>query len=69
MENSSDSFWSWFKQHHRKYSFINQVDLSVKEDLLNAFSEELHKYCDKLFFEIGGEPEECRELIITAEGN
>ncbi len=63
------NFGTGLKKNNESYSFINQVDIEIKEKLLGNFSEELHKYCDKLYFEIGGNPEECRELIITAEGN
>jgi hypothetical protein len=69
MDDSAKKFWNWFKQHSKSYSFINQVDSEIKEKLLSDFSKELRKYCDKLYFEIGGDSEECDELIITAEGN
>ena len=48
---------------------MNSVDEEAKEKLLNDFLEQLHKYCDKIYFEIGGYPDEDQELIITAEGD
>jgi hypothetical protein len=69
MKLSPPQFWQWFKENNKAYLFINQVEPEIKENLLNAFMERLHEYCDKLYFEIGGHPDEKQELIITADGN
>jgi hypothetical protein len=61
-------FWKWFQDNNKAYLFLDDVDEDVKENLLNDCEEQLHKYCDQLYFEIGGEPDEDQELIITAEG-
>lgn len=63
-------FWNWFKTDETKYFFLNQITDEVeKERLLDTLLEHLHLYCDKLYFEVGGSPNEKQDLIITAEGN
>jgi hypothetical protein len=65
-----ERFWEWFKINNSRYFYLNQIGSSEKkEKLLNEFLEHLHEYCDKLYFEIGGFPNEPQELIISAEGN
>ncbi|MFI5131645.1 MAG: hypothetical protein ACHQFX_16705 [Chitinophagales bacterium] len=62
-------FWEWFKENNIAYTFLDSVEHEAKEKLLDDFLEQLHGYCDKLYFEIGGDPGDNTELIITAAGN
>ena len=68
MEKST-KFWKWFTDNYKAYTFLASLEQAAKEELLNNLLVQLHKYCDELYFEIGGFPDKQQELIITAEGN
>lgn len=68
--SKEQQFWDWFKENEAKYYFLNQIeDADEKERLLDELLEHLHAFCDQLFFQVGGLPNDKQDLIITAEGN
>jgi hypothetical protein len=69
MTQSPKHFWKWFEENNKAYLFLNVVDPETKEFLLNNILKQLHRYCDNLWFEIGGHPNDTQELIITCEGD
>jgi hypothetical protein len=71
MSKATEKFWNWFKENQLRFIKINSADTSKdeKEKLLDDILDHLHRYCDKLFFEIGGWPDQDQELIITADGD
>jgi hypothetical protein len=59
-------FWSWFQeQRHRLLCLRSGSD----EPLLNEIQNELHRFCEHLWFEIGGHPSGPLEFVVSAEGN
>lgn len=62
-------FWDWFQKNEIRFFNIDELDDDEQEFLLDDLLFHLHKYCDQLFFEIGGDIEDKQDLIITAEGN
>lgn len=68
MTTKTQQFWDYFIKNINSFTFINKAEPTVKENLLNSILNELHHYCDSLYFEISDDPEGTHELIITAEG-
>jgi hypothetical protein len=66
---TANRFWNWFKENNEKYLDLDTINSSEREMLLDELLKELHKYTDKLFFQIGENNEGKKELIITAEGD
>ena len=69
MKERAKIFWEWFSENSAAYLFMNEVDERLKSRLLQDLKQHLFDYCDKLCFEIGGDPNGDQELIVTAEGN
>jgi hypothetical protein len=69
MKNPMKQFWDWFAQNNKAYLFLEEVPDDLRETMLDNLQAELHKYCDQLYFEIGGHAKDDQELIITAMGN
>jgi len=69
-EEKADSFWDWFRKNQNPFLFITSVSVEEKDRMLNDFLAQLHSYDERLYFEMGGHPDDQQvELIITAEGN
>lgn len=63
-------FWEWFEANNTKYLFLNDIDEEVKKEILEELLAELHKFSDKLFFELGHHPDKPeQEFVITANGD
>ncbi len=69
MAKKTKAFWDWFEKNNAGFLFITEVDADEQQRLLTQLLDKLHKYCDKLWFEIGGFADGTKELIITAEGD
>jgi len=60
------TFWNWFGANACR---IARAKSPIAEDLLDEVMDQLHRYNNGLYFEIGGHPDlPDRELIVTAEG-
>jgi hypothetical protein len=62
-------FWKWFAIHQSGYFHIDELGHDEVEYLLNEMLRQLHCYCNKLVFQIGGKDPQVKELVISAEGN
>jgi hypothetical protein len=67
---AASGFWHWFELNNTKYLFLHEVEDAVKTAMLEELLAELHRFSDKLFFEIGQHPDKTeQEFIITANGD
>ena len=62
-------FWKWFALNQTSYQHLDEKEYDEVEYLLNELLQQLHEYCDKLVFQIGGRQSDIKELVISAEGN
>jgi hypothetical protein len=68
--NKTEIFWKWFLENKSKFDNINNLNEEETDYLLEEMLDELKKYSNGVFFEIGGHPDEfTKELIFTAEGD
>lgn len=69
MEEQFD-FWKWFALHENDYKNLDELSEIERDRRLNSLLDELHRYDENLYFQIGFDSNsERNELIITAEGN
>jgi len=66
---NATQFWTWFKAHNAKYLFLDEMPEDRKNEAMKELQDELHKYCDSIYYLIGDDHNDNKELIITAEGN
>lgn len=58
-------FWTWFQDNS---DALRQIETAGSPELVDRLAAELRKVREGLVFEIGGNPGEERELIISADG-
>ncbi|WP_316812898.1 hypothetical protein [Pedobacter heparinus] len=67
---NEQQFWNWVAVNEARYNFLHQIeDGDEREQYLEELEQQLHLYCENLYFEVGGYPDEKQDLIITAQGD
>ncbi len=65
-----ENFWNWFLKHQSRYLTLGEIKPELRDAAVDEMQFELNKFCDQIFFEIGGEEGDHRgALIISAAGD
>ena len=68
--NKPEDFWNWFLKHQSVYLKLGEIKSDLRDAAVDDMQFELDKYCDQIFFEIGGDEGDHRgALIISAAGD
>lgn len=65
---TAQEFWTWFSDNNSPYLFLADMEEDERNRVLIELRDQLHQYCDGLFYEIGGESDDYVEFVITAAG-
>ena len=65
-----ENFWNWFSKHQSRYLTLGEIKPEARDEAVNEMQLELDKFCNQIFFEIGGgEGDHRGALIISAAGD
>jgi len=65
-----ENFWNWFSKHQSRYLTLGEIKPEAIDEAVNEMQLELDKFCNQIFFEIGGDEGDHRgALIISAAGD
>ena len=68
--SKTEDFWNWFLKHQSVYLNLGEIKSELRSAAIDEMQFELSKYCDQIFFEIGGAEGDHRgTLIISAAGD
>ncbi len=62
------NFWKWFLENHLSYQKLENVSEKEMELLLDVLLKRLQKVNPNFYFEIEGNEDETKQLIISSEG-
>ena len=54
-----ENFWNWFLKHQSRYLTLGEIKPELRDAAVDEMQFELNKFCDQIFFEIGGEEGAC----------
>ena len=68
--HATEYFWNWFLKRQSRYLTLGEIKPELRDAAVDEMQFELNKFCDQIFFEIGGDEGDHRgALIISAAGD